>query len=152
MKTLANAEDMAEIVRRLSAIGPTSKRQWGKMTVGEMICHLNDAFLVTMSEKSAQPVSNWFSKSVMKWAALQLPAKWPPGVSTVPECEAGKGGTPPAEFEQDLNKLRGLLVRFSKPLREFEYAAHPMFGKMTDAEWQRWGYRHMDHHLRQFGA
>lgn len=152
MKTLANAEDMAEILRRLGALGVGSQRRWGKMTVDEMVCHLSDAFRVVFGEKHAKPVSNWFSKSVMKWAALQLPMQWPHGVSTVPECEAGVGGTPPAEFARDLNELRALLARFSKQPRDFEYADHAIFGKMTDAEWQRWGYLHMDHHLRQFGA
>jgi len=33
-----------------------------------------------------------------------------------------------------------------------EGAAHPLFGRLTTAEWGRWGYRHMDHHLRQFGV
>jgi hypothetical protein len=30
--------------------------------------------------------------------------------------------------------------------------AHPIFGPMSDAAWLRWGYLHMDHHLRQFGV
>jgi hypothetical protein len=25
------------------------------------------------------------------------------------------------------------------------------FGAMIPRDWQRWGYRHTDHHLRQFG-
>ena len=29
---------------------------------------------------------------------------------------------------------------------------HPMFGDLTRGEWGRWGYRHMDHHLTQFGV
>jgi len=91
MKTLANAKDKAEIVRRLEAIGPVSRRRWGKMTVAEMVCHLSDGFRVAMSEKTANPVSNLFTRSMMKWAALWLPFQWPHGVSTVPECEAGLG-------------------------------------------------------------
>ena len=149
MKTLATAEDKAEIVRRLARIGPTSERQWGRMTVAEMICHLSDAFRVAMSEKDARPVSNMFTRSVMKWFALHGSMKWPQGVSTVPECEAGRGGTPPAELERDLRELGELLERFS---RLAAMAEHPIFGKMADEEWLRWGYLHMDHHLRQFGA
>ena len=152
MKTLASAEDKAEIVRRLETIGPASERRWGKMTVAEMICHLSDAFRVAMSEKDAKPVSNVFTRSVMKWFALQAPMAWPHGVSTVPECEAGRGGTPPAEMVRDLNELGGLLERFSKRPHAFEFAEHAIFGKMSDEEWLRWGYLHMDHHLRQFGA
>lgn len=152
MKTLDNARDKAEITRRLGAIGPASERQWGKMTVAEMICHLSDAFRVAMNEKKARPVSNRFTRSVMKWAALQFPFQWPHGVSTVPECEAGLEGTEPVEFERDLNELRVLLDQFSSQPREFEFAEHPIFGKLSEAEWLRWGYLHTDHHLRQFGA
>jgi hypothetical protein len=48
MKTLANAEEKQEIVRRLGTITPASQRRWGKMTVAEMVCHLNDAFRVSI--------------------------------------------------------------------------------------------------------
>jgi hypothetical protein len=152
MKTLVNANDKAEIAQRLRAIGPASQRRWGKMTAPEMICHLSDAFRVAMSEKAALPVSSLFTQSVMKWVALQFPFQWPHGVQTVPECEAGVGGTPPAEIEWDLHELRELLDRFTGQPREFEFAEHAIFGKLSEAEWQRWGYLHMDHHLRQFGA
>lgn len=152
MKTLANAADKAEVLRRLVAIGPESRRRWGKMTVGEMICHLSDAFRVAMRERKAKSISTWFKRSVMKWAALELPVQWPQGVSTVGECEAGRGGTPPVEIENDLRELTKLLERFTRLPREFEYPDHPIFGKLSDAGWQRWGYLHMDHHLRQFGA
>jgi hypothetical protein len=152
MKTLATADDKAEILRRLGTIGPASERQWGKMTVGEMICHLSDAFRVAMSEKHAEPISNWFTRSVLRWFALNGKMKWPHGVSTVPECAAKKGGTPPAELGRDLRELGELLERFTRRPRAFEFADHAIFGKMSDAEWLRWGYLHMDHHLRQFGA
>jgi hypothetical protein len=29
---------------------------------------------------------------------------------------------------------------------------HPLWGRMTEWEWGRWGYLHTDHHLRQFGV
>jgi hypothetical protein len=29
---------------------------------------------------------------------------------------------------------------------------HPIFGAMSERAWLRWGYLHMDHHLRQFGV
>jgi len=152
MKTLANPENKREIVRRLGAIGPGSQRRWGKMTVAEMICHLSDALRVAMSEKQAKPISNWFSRSIMKWAGLGLPMQWPHGVSTVPECEAGVGGTRAAEIESDLRDLRELFERFTRQPRDFEYAEHAIFGRLTEEQWMRWGYRHLDHHLRQFGA
>ena len=152
MKTLANAQDKDGILERLRAISPASKRQWGKMTAAEMICNMNDALRITMSDTPAKPVSNWFTRSGFKWLGLWMPFHWPHGVKTVPECEAGKGGTPPAELESDLSALRGHLERFARQPRDFEFQPHPIFGQMSEREWMRWGWLHMDHHLRQFGA
>jgi hypothetical protein len=36
--------------------------------------------------------------------------------------------------------------------RDFQWQVHPQFGKMSEKEWMRLGYLHMDRHLRQFGA
>ena len=152
MKTLANVKDKQEIVDRLGAIGPASARRWGAMTAAEMVCHMNDALHASMGDRPVKPVGNWFTHSGFKWAALWMPTHWPHGVKTVPECEAGKGGTAPAEMERDLSELLEMIERFTGQPREFEFQAHPMFGPMTEKEWMRWGYLHLDHHLRQFGA
>jgi hypothetical protein len=152
MKTLKNAADKAEILRRLAAIGPTSQRRWGRMSVGEMICHLSDALQGAMGERKTASRSNWFTRSGMKWVGLWGPTKWPHGVRTVPECEAGKGGTPPAEMERDLRTAKVLLEQFAALPPTFTFPEHGIFGQMSHAEWMRWGYLHMDHHLRQFGA
>jgi hypothetical protein len=152
MKTLANLDDKLELLRRLDQIGPGSQRRWGKMTAPEMICHLSDAFRVTLGEREAKPVHNWFSRSLFKWAALLVPTRWPHGVSTVPECEAQRGGTPPAEMKRDMSELRELLDRFARQQWGTAVPVHPIFGPLTKREWMRWGYLHIDHHLRQFGA
>jgi hypothetical protein len=152
MKTLANPADKQEILQRLMRIGPACRRQWGKMTVAQMVCHLSDSFRVCIGEKEAKLDSNRFKRSVFKWIGLWVPMQWPHGVSTVPECDAKRGGTPPAELKRDLNELLRLLERFTERPRDFEWQPHPIFGAMSDKEWMRWGYLHMDHHLRQFGA
>ncbi len=82
-------------------------------------------------------MSNWFSRSVFKWAALWFPTKWPHGVKTVPECEARVGGTPPAEMAHDLSELLELLDRFTSQPRSYELQDHPIFGPMTEKEWMR---------------
>jgi hypothetical protein len=152
LKTLANARDEAEIVRRLASISPQSRRRWGKMTVGQMICHLSDAFRVALGDKPAKPFRSRYSGPLMRWLGLWLPLPWPHGVQTVPECDANSGGTPPAELERDKRDLIELLHRFAAQPAVVAQHAHPFFGPMTEKEWMRWGYLHADHHLRQFGA
>jgi Protein of unknown function (DUF1569) len=156
-RTLANPADKQQIVERLQKIQSSSARRWGKMTAPQMICHLADSFRVTIGEKdwtterisvTPIPMPNWF----MKWVALEVPLRWPRGVPTRPELDSERGGTPASSFEGDLRELRRLLDRFTGQPRDCEWQTHPIFGDMSDAQWMRWGYLHMDHHLRQFGA
>jgi hypothetical protein len=51
-----------------------------------------------------------------------------------------------------MNDLRELIDRFTRRPRGFDLPDHAIFGSMSEADWMRWGYLHMDHHLRQFGA
>ena len=88
-------------------------------------------------------------RTLIKWIALYVPIAWPKGVPTRPEMEQGVGGTAPREFALD----RAQLAASSRSLpatREFP-VEHPIFGRLTTQQWMRWGYRHMDHHFRQFG-
>jgi hypothetical protein len=75
-----------------------------------------------------------------------------PWHQNMPECDAEIGGTPPAEIEADLSQLRALMHRFTSQPSSFQWPPHPIFGKMSQREWMRWGYLHSDHHLRQFGS
>jgi hypothetical protein len=156
-RTLSNSTDKQQIAQRVLTIQPSSARLWGRMTAPQMICHLADSFRVTMGLKpwateriSATPIPlpDWF----VKWVAFDTPLKWPKGTPTRPEVDPQRSGTQPAEFTADRQDLLQLLERFTRQPRDFQWQEHPFFGPLTDAEWMRWGYLHMDHHLRQFGA
>jgi hypothetical protein len=71
-------------------------------------------------------------------------------VQTRPEVDPKRGGTRPDDFERDRARAAALLERFVAP--GVRCVPHPGFGELTRAEWLLWGYGHMDHHLRQFGA
>ena len=114
-----------------------------------MVCHLNDSFQVGLGEKYASPATSFLARTLMKFAALYLPLPWPHGIPTRPEIEQGRGGTPPADWERDRATLRALITEFAAGRR---FGTHPMWGEMSPRDWQVWGYRHLDHHLRQFGV
>ncbi len=149
-KTFSNQNDKAEVIQRLRQLRPDSQRQWGKMTAHQAICHLSDSFLCKFGERNSTQASNFLTKTVMKWVALESPFPWPHGIKTMPENDQLIGGTLPAEFDRDRAQLEALIERFCQPL--INLSPHPYFGQMTEAEWLRWGYLHCDHHLRQFGV
>lgn len=119
------------------------------MTAPQMICHLNDSFDVGTGAKYASPASGVFQRALMKWVALRVPLRWPHGVPTRPELLQGRGGTPPSEWEAD---CAGLIRRMEDFAAVREFGLHPIFGQMTRTDWLVWGFRHVDHHLRQFGV
>jgi hypothetical protein len=150
MKSLANAENYAEICTRIDALTAADERLWGEMGVQGMVCHLSDSFRLCTGEKTASDASGVLQRTLVKWAALRLPVPWMKGIPTLPEVKQGMGGTPPTRFDDDRRELLQLMGQFTSPGAR-RNPAHPIFGRMTEWEWMRWGYLHADHHLRQFG-
>jgi hypothetical protein len=152
MTHLGNVEARQAILRRLAALARESPARWGRMDANQMICHLADSYRAVMGEKAVSPATGMLQRTIVKWIALYVPIRWPKGVPTRPEVEQGVGGTPPAEFARDRAELERVIQSFSNPHREFQWQPHPIFGRMSETEWMRWGYLHADHHLRQFGV
>ena len=150
MKTLSNAADRQELLERLKAVRPDSRRRWGSMSAHQMVCHLGDSFRAALGEKQLSPASTLLKRTLFKWIVLWGPFQWPHGVRTRPEMDQQQGGTPPQEFASDLEKLRALFERFCS--WQGEFAPHPTFGPLSRTERMRHAYLHTDHHLRQFGA
>jgi hypothetical protein len=150
MKTFARERDVAEILRRVQTLRADSVRRWGRMSAHQMVCHLNDAFRMATGEKRVSGAPTLRQRTVIKWFALHLPVPWPAGIVTVPEIDQEIGGTTPHEFAADLAELERHVVS-TAARRGASWPAHPIFGRMSEAQWLRWSYLHVDHHLRQFG-
>lgn len=145
-------EAKVEILERARDVSQGAGRQWGGMTVHQMVCHLNDSYLLGMGERKVADKSNMLTRNFVRVMALRAPMQWPKGIKTVREFDQVAGaGTRTTVFEADKAQLLFLIERFTTSPRDFQFARHPMFGEMSEWEWQRWGYLHADHHLRQFG-
>jgi hypothetical protein len=149
MTSLSDPRVVDSLVERLHRLHPERPRAWGRMTPNEMLCHLSDCFEVALGERPFAPADTWMQRTVFKYIALRTSYEWPQGLKTRPEVEQGGGGTRPTTFENDRARVIALLRRFAAPGTSYS-PAHPGFGAMTAEEWLLWGYRHTDHHLRQF--
>lgn len=152
MKTLADPARRAEIARRLKTITADSRRRWGRMSAPQMVCHLCDAYRMAAGRKTVRAVTGAFPRTLVKWLALYLPVRWPAGIPTLREIDPLCEGTKPGDFARDVAELETLLEFLATRENDFEWPLHPLFGRMSRAEWHRWAYLHADHHLRQFGA
>jgi hypothetical protein len=150
VKTLYDLAAQQEIRQRLASVRSDSPHQWGRMTAHQMICHLTDSFRTVMGDAPLSSGRGPLPGPIIKFIALKMPMKWPHGVKTRPEIDQEIGGTRPVEFAADRDALKFQFERFVSNSHTVR-PAHPIFGPMSEWDWMRWGYLHMDHHLRQFG-
>ena len=156
MKTLRRRANFEEVLGRLHRLRPDSQRQWGRITAPQMVCHLTDAFRNLLGERSVtSPTESptLFGRTLLKWTALYAPVKWPRGLKTRAEADQEIGGTPPSgDFAADVAALEAAAARFLAAGQRGPRKPHYMFGPLSEAQWCRWAFLHMDHHLRQFGV
>jgi hypothetical protein len=154
VKSLTSRADVDALRRRLLTVRADSVRRWGQMSAHQMICHLRDAFLMgTPAGVPVSDVSHVVNRTIAKWVAIYAPARWPRGIMTRPEIDQVRGGgTAPAQFAEDVAALVALLDVITTDPQFFDGRRHPIFGPLSRTAWLRWGYLHVDHHLRQFGA
>jgi len=151
MKTLSNPKDKSEIIERVQRVKLTSQGRWGKMSAHQMICHLNDTYLLYLGERDVSPDAVPYPRAILRWVALWVPIPWPKGFKTRPEIDQQVGGTQPVDFESDRQKLLTTIQRFVPKALSGKQHFHPSFGPMSERDWMRLAYLHGDHHLRQFG-
>lgn len=153
MTILTDTRVVDVAVQRLQSVQPDAERLWGRMSVGGMLCHVNDAYAGTLRLRLAAATGGGGSLTgrwLMRPFALHVPLRWPQGIPTPPGVDQLVGGTPPGGFADDKDRLIHSLRQFAAA--EMGGVAHPIFGPLTQWEWMRWGWLHADHHLRQFSS
>ncbi|HEV3050633.1 MAG TPA: DUF1569 domain-containing protein [Longimicrobium sp.] len=147
MPTLFDDAARAGIHARIDRLTADRRPLWGKMNVGQMIVHLTAQLRTGLGELACAPkktpLDNWLMRRLLIYV---LP--WPKGTPTAPELLA----QPSTTWEQDLAALRAAMDRFAARGPGGVWAVHPAFGRLTGRMWGVLAWRHLDHHLRQFGA
>lgn len=151
MNTLRDEATMNSVRERIGKLTADSKPLWGKMNVGQMLCHCNDGCQMSMGKLEVGDTSNILSRTLFKFLVLNV-IKMPKDAPTAAELDQMKDGTPPEDFERDREMLLASLAEVSSMPIDSGPVRHPFFGNMTRTQWSRLGYKHIDHHLRQFGV
>jgi len=146
-RSLSNALARKELLDRLERLTPDTTPLWGEMTAPQMLAHLADWMLMAKGELKAARINRPLRYPPLK----QLVIYWlpfPKNVPTAPELKGRK----PLEWAVERGAVRRHVQSFENmdpPIAT--WPEHPVFGKMTPKAWCVFAYRHMDHHLRQFG-
>ncbi len=151
MRSLFRPSDHETLRVRLGEVQPTAEGRWGRMSPHQAVCHLCDWFRGVLGDRpiSGDPPS--MGVKILRFIAFTTPLPWPKGFRTAPEQDQERQGTAPTEFAADVADLDALMLRFVEQ-QGVGMTPHWRWGQMPAAMWGRYGYRHVDHHLRQFGA
>ena len=150
MKSLFDAATANEMKNRIARLEPTSQREWGKMSAPQAMAHCAIAMEWAVGDSFAPRVFigrifGPLAKSKVLKDNAPLGRNSPTAKSLVVANER--------DLEKECQRLCTLIDRFSNggPQRCTKHP-HTFFGDLTPDEWARLMYKHLDHHLRQFGV
>lgn len=146
MKTVFDTQTADELINRIARLNNNSRPEWGKMTVYQMIrhCAMWEEMLLKKQLYKQSFLVRLFGKIALKDMMKDEPAKR--NLPTVPSFKITDDGDVEAEKE----KWIALILEHRK--HNNEGFIHPFFGKLTADQAGRMDYKHIDHHLRQFGV
>jgi hypothetical protein len=145
-KSLSDARARTELLERLERLRPEATPLWGRMTAPQMLAHVADWMLMAKGELKTAAKKRPLRYPVIKQLAIYwLP--FPKGVPTAPELIRKE----PPNWAVERAALRQHLQSFEKLDPKATCPEHPVFGKLTPMAWSVLGYRHTDHHFKQFG-
>jgi hypothetical protein len=148
MKTIFDAETHGEVLERLGKLSPDSERQWGKMSPAQMMEHTARALEMATGQK---PMDQALIGKLIGWifkgkflGEEPFPKNSPTGPTLIIKDEP--------DFEVTRARLTGLVNDFHG-LGESgtDGNIHGFFGPLSGKQWGETQYKHLDHHLRQFG-
>ncbi len=149
MLNLFDSKTYLDIIHRLNKVTPDSKPLWGKMDAAQAFAHCTEVFKIPLSDvklptEFAGLIFGWIFKS-----KLYNDSKWRKGLPTSPGFKI----TEKKDFYIEKLKLSERIAKFysNGPDRVGKFP-HPFFGTFTPDQWGKSMYKHLDHHLKQFGA
>lgn len=148
IKQILDPQVAQELVARVQILTENKPSQWGRMNATQMLAHCSLSFVSTLDdelqppEKMANKLAGWVFKKIM----IKSPKPFRKNMPTLDRFTVDTHGS----FEEEKQRLIGLILRFSINAHTMEGKAHDMMGVLTQHEWNALMYKHIDHHLRQF--
>jgi hypothetical protein len=150
MKNLYEAGVAKQVEDRLAQLKPDSPRQWGRMTPAQAVAHCSGAMEWAVSDKRPpRTTSGWLIGWAIKPLVLKDDKPLRPGAPTDKSLVMADD----CDLDVERRRLCGLIDRFvaSGPAG-CTLHPHAFFGRLAPNEWAILMYKHLDHHLRQFGV
>ena len=147
MKSMFDEATRAGIVARIDRVATGAKPRWGKMNAELMVGHLVESLRMALGEVTPKPKKMLTRHFPLKQIFVYW-APWPKGAPTARELLPKETGS----LDAGRSELVRLLRLFAERAAQTHWPEHPAFGRLTSRAWGVLVYRHVDHHLRQFGV
>jgi hypothetical protein len=149
MKTLFDQTDRESIRQRLGTLQAGSPREWGKMNAAQMVTHCARALETGTGDRPMKQaflgkiITPFIRASILGAKPFGRNAPTDPTFVVVDE----------REFTVERQRLLDLIDRLvERGPASAATQTHAFFGKLSGEEWGQLMYKHIDHHLRQFGV
>ena len=139
------------IIERLNALTPESQRQWGKMSVDQMLAHCNVAY-ECIYEPEKHPKPKFPISLILKYIVAPIVVGEKP-----PKKNSPTGPQFIIKSDKDFDAERARLIEYINRTTElgsdhFDGTESHSFGVLNKKQWSNMLYKHIDHHLTQFGV
>jgi Protein of unknown function (DUF1569) len=150
MKNLFEAATAREVRERIGKLGTNNTRQWGKMTAPQAMAHCSTAMEWAVGD--VLPPRMFVGRIFGRLAKANVLKDEKPLGRNTPTAKS-LVVTDERDMRKESQRLSALVERFSTggPQACTKHP-HTFFGSLTPQEWAALMYKHIDHHLRQFGA
>lgn len=149
MNNLFNQSDVSEILRRIDMLTPNTQNKWGKMNVTQMLAHCNISLETAMGKNSIERL--FIGRIIGSFMKPNVLSKKPFAKNS--PTDKSYIFTDDRKFEEEKSKTTESVQKFFQGgLSKCTTHPHPFFGKFTPQEWAVFQWKHLDHHLRQFGV
>ncbi|HEY3444604.1 MAG TPA: DUF1569 domain-containing protein [Paludibaculum sp.] len=150
MKTLFQPESVEEVTARLLQLKPDSPRLWGAMNAAQMVEHCSRGLeLATGDRRPPRLLIGRIIGRIIKPLALGNDRPIRKNAPTDPALIV----TDERDLQAEVHRLSGLIDKFAAAGPDgCTTHPHSFFGPLTPQEWGILMYKHIDHHLRQFGV
>lgn len=150
MKNIFDYKETETVIDRINKLSPTARPLWGKMSADQMLAHCNVTYEMVYEDKHPKP--NGLTKLVLKLFVKKAVVGNKPykkNSRTAPQFLI----TNAKNFVEEKARLSDYLIKTQK-LGEnyFDGKESHSFGSLTKQEWNIMFYKHIDHHLNQFGV
>lgn len=147
--SLYEPNELAVMTKRIRSLRADSERQWGRMQAPEMLAHCQVALRVALGDQQLKRGLVGLIFGPFAKRQLLKPSPFGRNMPTAPEFKVSG----PLNFEKERAALLALVERFGKGGPDgVTKDPHPFFGALNPTEWNTLQWKHLDHHLRQFGA